>query len=197
MLGKYHAHTFSSSTVVFSGCDYRTKYAYDFLGQNVQTIWPDGSFAVNTYDGTRLIKQTSRTGNTTSFGFDLDGRTTSMTNSLGAVTLYYLDAFGNRTNVTDALTNQTLYIYDSMNRLTVTTRPDGSATTNTWDQLGRLVAKTGAGSVPVSYAFSSTHGTFPPSTTSYCKSYCLEKCGWGFDKHPGTRLTSGGMSHVV
>jgi RHS repeat-associated protein len=128
-------------------------YAYDFLGQNVQTIWPDGSFAVNTYDGTRLIKQTSRTGNTTSFGFDLDGRTTSMTNSLGAVTLYYLDAFGNRTNVTDALTNQTLYIYDSMNRLTVTTRPDGSATTNTWDQLGRLVAKTGAGSVPVSYGY--------------------------------------------
>jgi RHS repeat-associated protein len=36
MLGKYHAHTFSSSTVVFSGCDYRTKYTYDQVGNRLQ-----------------------------------------------------------------------------------------------------------------------------------------------------------------
>ena len=128
-------------------------YSYDLLGQNVQTIWPDGTSALNTYDGTRLVKQTSRTGNTTGFGFDLDGRTTSMTNSLGAVTLYFFDAAGNRTNVIDALTNMTFSTFDSMNRLTVTTRPDGSATTNTLDQLGRLISKTGAGAVPVSYGY--------------------------------------------
>ena len=45
--------------------------------------------------------------------------------------------------------------------------------------------------------FSSTHGTFPSLTTSYWMSYWLDKCGWCTDKHPGTRLTSGGLGHMA
>jgi RHS repeat-associated protein len=131
----------------------RTVYEYNALGDVTKTTFPDGSYSRNIYDGSRLLSQVSRTGNTNSFAYDLDGRIVAVTNSMGEVTQYRFDALGNVTNMIDALTNSTVYAYDAMNRLTVTTRPDGLASTNAWDALGRLISKTGAGSVPVSYEY--------------------------------------------
>jgi RHS repeat-associated protein len=60
MLGKYHAHTFSSSTVVFSGCDYRTKYTYDDVDRlTSESRFGNQPYAINySYDGVgnRLTK---------------------------------------------------------------------------------------------------------------------------------------------
>lgn len=128
-------------------------FQYDALGQATSTLYPDGSAAQNVYDGPRLLRQVSRSGVTNSFGYDLVGRRTALTNGLGQVSLTAYDAAGQTTSVADPLSNVTQFAYDTMGRQVQAIRPDGSATTNTYDSLGRLVARTGAGAVPAFYGY--------------------------------------------
>ena len=148
---KYDAFTGHLLTNIVNGV--RTAYQYDNMGQVARVVFADGSYTENSYDGTRLISQRSRTGNVTTYSFDALGRVVSVTNPRGAVTGCFYDKVGNQTNIVDALTNMASYVYDNMNRVIQTVLPDGRVAMNTYDTLGRLTAKIGAGSIPAYYDY--------------------------------------------
>ena len=131
----------------------KTVYEYNSAGQATKISMPDGSYSSSAYDGPRLMNQSSRTGNTSGYGYDALGRRIAITNALGQVTLTSNDAVGNLLSMTDPLNHVTSYSFDVMNRQISMTYPDSRVSTNGYDALGRLTAKTGAGSVPANYSY--------------------------------------------
>ncbi|MBA4386956.1 MAG: hypothetical protein C0404_03180 [Verrucomicrobia bacterium] len=127
-------------------------YLYNDAGAVTNTVYPDGSQSSSMYDGSRLTSSTDRNGLTVRYGYS-DCRQSSVTNANGAVIAYLFDRANNVTNVTDALSNKSYSAYDSMTRLTCSTFPDGRVATNAYNALGQMISRTGAGSVPVSYAY--------------------------------------------
>ena len=86
-----------------------TVYEYNALGQRTKTTFADSSWESSTYDGPRMARETSRSGNSASYAFDAVGRTIAVTNSRGNVTRWAYDPAGNLTNTVDALGHETGY----------------------------------------------------------------------------------------
>jgi RHS repeat-associated protein len=98
-----------------------TEYAYDALGN--------------------LTGITDADGNTTSYGYDPDGRIASEITPSGTTRTGY-DARGNAVSVTDPAGRQTSYQFDAANRLTATTDPDGRTWQLSYDPAGHIIAST-------------------------------------------------------
>ena len=159
---------------------------YDALGNLTAVLYPDGTQDAYEYDAlSRLVTYTPRLGDataytynamgdvltvtvgeqTTSYEYDLLGRTTATITADGARTEAEYDALGNLTRSTDALGNATSYAYtvDSLlkeiryaNGATLTASydlvgnlvneadPEGNATAYEYDPVGRMTAVTDA-----------------------------------------------------
>ena len=103
-----------------------TTYAYDPAGRLVtvtQTlaVAPSGHIA-------------------TSYGYDIQGNLTSVTDPNGNVTSYVYDDFGRMLSQTSPVTGTTSYRYDLAGNLVSTTDANGATTVRTYDQLNRVLA---------------------------------------------------------
>jgi YD repeat-containing protein len=81
----------------------------------------------------------SAEGKPITFGFDAQGRVTSITNAIGNVTRYQFDANGNMTNRTDAMNRSTGYVFDEMNRIDRIEYPNGSTSSFDHDPNGNVI----------------------------------------------------------
>jgi RHS repeat-associated protein len=113
-----------STTTSTDGNGNLWRYSYDINGYITQTIAPDGSTTLYTYDPATL-------------------KISSMTDADGNTTTYQYDGSGNRIKMTDALGDVTTYTYDPVfNQMTSMTDPDGRVTTYTYDGHGNQISAT-------------------------------------------------------
>lgn len=136
---------------------------YDSNGDLVSVTDADGNVATATYNaiGWR-ISSTRPKGNvaganaaafTTTFGYDADGRPTTVTDPLGHVTRTGYDADGSPISVTDPLNQVTTYTYDADNERTKVTNPDGTSSSTSYDAGGHPLTQTDGNSHVTSYAY--------------------------------------------
>jgi|GEM_PF-1592447 len=113
-----------STTTSTDGNGNLWQYSYDINGYVTQTIAPDGSTTLYTYDPATL-------------------GISSLTDADGNTTTYQYDGNGNRIKLTDALGDVTTYTYDPVfNQMTSMTDPDGRVTTYTYDGHGNQIQET-------------------------------------------------------
>lgn len=119
-----------------------TRMTYDAVGQVIKserltnvviTIDPGGT-APSSY-----VESIGGVISTNTFGYDLAGRQTAVTNAFGCVTRYEYNKLGQQTAVIDALSNRTDNVYDELGRLIFTTNAIGQVTQKVYDELGRVV----------------------------------------------------------
>ncbi|MFD5056213.1 fibronectin type III domain-containing protein [Streptomyces tendae] len=141
----------------------KTSFTYDKAGHQLTRTTAVGSTTSSTYDSDgRLESVTDPRGNTdgaapadytTTYGYDLTGNRTTVTDPLGHTTTTAYDANNRQTKVTDPLERATTYAYDAENRLTEVTDPTGAATEYTYDLVGNLLTRTDAKSHTTSYTY--------------------------------------------
>ncbi len=120
-----------------------TTYAYDSVGNQVRTTYPDGTFRNISYDAAKQkIAETDQAGRSTQFTYDAAGRLVRVTDALGGMTTYTYDAAGNRLTQTDANGHTTQMTYDAMNRLVTRTRPSGKQESFVYDAVGNRISRT-------------------------------------------------------
>jgi RHS repeat-associated protein len=111
-----------------------TSFAYDGAGHLLQQTDALGNLTVYTYDanGNRLTETRTLTTPAgprtlvTTYGYDANGRVTSVTDPEGGITRTEYDAAGNRTATVDALGRRTEYRYDDRGELIATIYPDAT-----------------------------------------------------------------------
>jgi RHS repeat-associated protein len=103
-----------------------TQYGYDPAGRVKTVIDPRGTCAGCT-----------AANYTTTYGYDLDGDRTGVTDQLGHTTGTVYDRAGRVTSVTDANTHHRDYTYDDADRLKTVTAPDLGVTTYGYDDAGQ------------------------------------------------------------
>ncbi len=114
--------------------DQITYYGYDALGRLTTTTDPAGHITFNEYDAAgRLVRSVQN--------YDA-GRPQNDQNVYNITTTYGYDVRGNQTTVTDTLGRATRYEYDHADRLITTLDPDDNITSNVYDPAGRLESTT-------------------------------------------------------
>jgi RHS repeat-associated protein len=136
---------------------------YDPNGDLVSVTDPDGNVASATYNGIGWrTSSISPKGNvlggnpaafTTSFGYDADGRPTTVTDPLGHVSRTSYDADGNPLTVTDALGHVTSYSYDADNERTKVTNPDSTSSGTGYNADGLPLTQTDGNNHTTSYGY--------------------------------------------
>src|SRR5579884_661390 len=89
----------------------------------------------------RIAVTDPRSGVTT-YGYDLAGNLTSLTDSVGNQTTYGYDAANRQTQMTDPRHHAATYAYDAANQLTSMTDRDSRTINYGYDQAGRLTGET-------------------------------------------------------
>jgi RHS repeat-associated protein len=85
-----------------------------------------------------VLTQTDELGHTTSFGYDLMGYQTSVTDPLGHASTTSYDTEGNVSTTTDALGHTSYYFYDKNNRRLQVLDANDGATTTYYDSVGNV-----------------------------------------------------------
>lgn len=146
-----------------------TEIAYTFDEDNrIKTVKDVFANTLTSYtydDAGHPLRRTLPNGVTTDYGYDGDGRLTSVDHkkSGGARICKYdytLNAIGNRTKVIetlpDGVTKTTGYTYDPLDRLASATYPDGRAVTYVYDSFGnrlKMTEVTGATTKVTDYVY--------------------------------------------
>ena len=116
-------------------------------------LYIDGTRVTNTFDaaGQQLTQQDLL--GIRSFGYDLDGRKTSVAFPTGLNLTMTFDAVSNRIVLLDPDNGLTSWSYDAQNRIVGIANPFAELTTIVWDALDREQRKTLANGMVVSHTF--------------------------------------------
>jgi RHS repeat-associated protein len=163
-----------SSTVAPGTVDEATtQYAYDQLGNLIQTLAPGGSNTTHTYDnrnrqltttdplGRVLTMTYNRAGNMltekrpnngiTSYTYDLADRILSITDPKSQTTSFTYDAEGNKVSLTDARSHTYSWVFDELNNPTRANYPNSSYEAWTYDDAGqRIISRSRNGAIATS-----------------------------------------------
>ena len=146
-----------------------TTYTYDHDGLRLTQTSPSGDSTVSwTYDyDARVLTQVSPRGNapladpedyTTSYEYDAEGHTTSLTDPLGHQTTTTYDPLDNLLTSTDPRGKTTTWSYDAVSRITSVTPPGGAdPTTYDYDTYGDLTTRTDALGHETTYTYDNVH----------------------------------------
>ena len=127
---------------------------FNAYGQPSLVRQPDGIEWGFTYDDegqvlTSVLNPNGATPKTTTYGYDIIGQLTSLTNTKGKIWTYAYDGAKRLTNITDPNGDEINYTYDAMGNITDTAYSDGvnPATFSEaleYDELGRVMRSVGA-----------------------------------------------------
>jgi RHS repeat-associated protein len=143
----------------------RTQYSYDAAGNRIQTRLPDGRVVGYTFDAlnrltrtdfpdgsalltayrpdSRRASETDQRGVVSTFGYDANGRLSSVGQSgLPATTVFAYDEAGSKISTRDALSRLVVWRYDAAGRPVSRALPDGAIETFSYDIEGRAIGKT-------------------------------------------------------
>ena len=146
-----------------------TTYTYDDDGLRLTQTSPSGDSTRSwTYDDDgRVLTQVSPRGNapladpqdfTTSYEYDAEGHTTSVTDPLGHQTTTTYDPLGNALTSTDPRGKSMTWSYDAASRITSVTPPGGAEpTTYDYDTFGDLTSRTDALGHVTTYTYTDLH----------------------------------------
>ncbi|HEV8436077.1 MAG TPA: DUF6531 domain-containing protein, partial [Thermoanaerobaculia bacterium] len=126
----------------------KVTYAYDAAGtlstvqdENHQNPPDPGPNTFYSYNATGAVANVSQTLGggliSTSYGYDVQGNLTSVTDPNGNLTTYTYDDFGRTTKQVSPVTGTTTYAYDLAGNLLTTTDANGATTTRAYDALSR------------------------------------------------------------
>ena len=117
-------------------------YVYDANGNRIQMTDARGNVTHYTFDvGNRLktvVKVNGLQTLTTTYNYDVLGRTISTVNANNHADSTAYDGVGNVLSRTNALAFATQYVYDADNRVIKTTDPEGRITDTSYDKVGRV-----------------------------------------------------------
>jgi RHS repeat-associated protein len=112
------------------------KHTYDGLNRRTKTIHPDGTTTEYTWDKLDLVQVKDRNGKSKRFKYDGAQNRVAETDALRTIRYGY-DANGRRTSLTDGNGHTTHWQYDLQGRLIAKTTPDGAKTRYEHDAAGR------------------------------------------------------------
>jgi YD repeat-containing protein len=142
-------------------------------------------------DLNKLIEDVGARGQVTAYGYNANGKRSSVTDPLSHSTYYYYDIFNNLNKVTDALNDSVLYshdlsdnltqvddplhysthyVYDDYGDLLQVSSPDSGVTSYTYDEAGNLLSKIDADGNTTAYAYDAlnrlTHVSYADGSTA-------------------------------
>ena len=123
-----------------TGVSDTTSYTHDADGERLC----EASATANTTHISCPAPGGAHVAGTTSWTYNADGQTTSVTDPDGQSTSSTFDNDGNTTATTDADGNTTSYTYDADNELTATQYPDATVAETTYDPAGHTLTTTDA-----------------------------------------------------
>jgi RHS repeat-associated protein len=116
------------------------RYEYYPNGNLYKTVYPDGSYILNTYNNRwQLVSVTDNNGNGVSYTYDVKGNVTSVTDEEGHKSSYGYDKYSRLVSYTDPNGNKTAYSYDDNDNLIKKTDALGQNVYMDYDALGRMV----------------------------------------------------------
>ncbi len=152
-----------------------TTYDYDFNGNRIQEINPNGKITISTYDALdRVVSRTLPTGEILSFTYDAEGnllnqthgnglslsygydnlnRVTSIYDTGGTMKSFSYDGLGNPLTKTDGSGNTTTFEYDERGKLTKRIYSDSSFDIIEYDSGGRMIKITDRGGNEVTFTY--------------------------------------------
>jgi len=155
-----------NQTSVLDANQHQTQFVYDKLGRKTSTVYPDQTTDTTHYDSLgRVDYKLDQTGVRTDYGYDGDGRLTSVTqylnfgqaNQQALVTQYGYDEVGNRISQTDANQHTTKYVYDQLGRRISRVLPAGQSESYSYDAVGNLQQKIDFNGKTTTYAYDSNN----------------------------------------
>ncbi|HYC87626.1 MAG TPA: RHS repeat-associated core domain-containing protein [Thermoanaerobaculia bacterium] len=135
------------SSVTYAG-NASVAYQYDPAGRitsqrDENHAAPNTLYAYDPAGRLREVKQKLGSGFAiTTYGYDLHGNLTAVTDPNGNLTRYVYDDFGQLLRQESPVSGVTTYTYDATGNLLTTTDARGALTTRTYDALGRAVTST-------------------------------------------------------
>jgi len=135
--------------------DFATRYDYDALNRLTLITYPDGSTHSSVYrTDHRKQSETDARGVTTTYGYDLAGRLTSVNQTgVAGTTTYRYDETGAKVRQVDALGRATDWTLDGNDRVMARQLPDGSKETSQYDIEGNRLTKTTFGGETMSFQY--------------------------------------------
>ena len=138
-----------------------TKYTYDALSRPMQITDADGSSASASYSA-NCVTETDEASKNRESCTDGLGRMTSVIENpggLGYTTSYGYDVLGDLTSVTENGSRSRTFVYDGLGRLTSTANPESGTVTYVYDTntVGDLRTKTDARGITTTYTYDLLH----------------------------------------
>ena len=146
--GNVYSYTYDPqgnlASVSFPGVTTPATYTYDSTHLLLKAIDPRGNTgATTTYDANgRLASVTDAVGNKTSYSYDLNANTTTITYPDGGIEVDTYDSFGDLLSQSDPLNRTTTFTYNSNHKLLTRTDALGHKTTYTYDSQGNQASVT-------------------------------------------------------
>ena len=147
-------------------------YTYDNIGRRLRTTYADATYDEVTYVADRsdawVATRRDRSGNTTSYQYDVSGNIIRVQDPLGNVSRATYDANNNVKTIVNALGFTTTYSYDAMNRLTGITDANNRTWNYQYDNANNLTQSTTASSATVPITINRTYDALNrPLTATY------------------------------
>ncbi|UTW46347.1 RHS domain-containing protein [bacterium SCSIO 12696] len=201
-------------TAVSNSSGERIEFTVDLAGNVTQEVIKDNGGSIvktmaQTYDElSRMLTSVGANNQTTSYGYDVNGNTTSVTDGNNNQTTqtfdaldrlkdelrplnqdisYTYDAQGNIKTVTDPKGLVTTYNYNGFGNLTSMVSPDTGTTTYTYDDANNRLTQTNANGVTATFTYDALNR---PLSTSYPDSSLNITYGYDAGANGKGRLTS-------
>jgi RHS repeat-associated protein len=146
--GKTTAYTYDDAshpnnyTSITDAMSHTTTYTYDSNGLLLTRTSPNLGTTSYTYQNGQPHTLTDPAGVTTTYSYDLAGRTTGITDAAGKTTTYSYDGSGNLLSRTDPLGNTISYAYDCRGNMLTATDARGNTTTCIYNGNNKLISIT-------------------------------------------------------
>ncbi len=142
-----------------------TTYDYDPLNARMLTTTKDGISSTQIFDELGNPAKVVDTGGTITYTYRPDGQLGKVTAPGNVVTSFGYDVYGRRTSISDPHSGNQTFEYDTAGNLYKETDANGFATTHTYDSYNRLTGKSNS-TIKATYMYNTDGLLFSASSTN-------------------------------